>query len=187
MNIAIITLGIVLSAVFTFLSLSSFVREKRSDVGLLQSAICTFYVAFLTLSALSTEPRNWISGSKGYPHHDFTLANKHHWSHYLTKIIGALLTVFTLLWSTFRAPKVSLETDSENEDNTIEMGNDGDNSEEQISYSCSLFHFIYGLVLHNHSIMQITFNSYSVIFVKHYFLTQFLAFILINKLIFIFL
>lgn len=96
MNIAAITINLVLLCIVTFLSVSPTVQDANPKAGLAQSAMVAVYCTYLTFSAVAMEPDdkhcNPLIRARG--------------ARNTTIVLGAIVTMLTIAYTTTRAATV---------------------------------------------------------------------------------
>lgn len=101
-----ISLNVLLSVVFSIISILPRVREYNSSCGLLQSSFVSFYVTYLTWSAMSSNPQERCNPNLrlfAYPHNttasrDSSASRQQNLSDPIT-LVGLVLFVGTLFYS----------------------------------------------------------------------------------------
>ncbi|XP_055309644.1 probable serine incorporator isoform X2 [Sitodiplosis mosellana] len=150
-NIALISLNLVLCLCVSILSIMPQVQERISRSGLLQSSVVTLYVVYLTWSALSNNP-NEKCHSEIFPSGGSSKITIDK-----TSIVGMIIWMVCLLYSSLKsASKVSELTvpdvekqakESGESHKPIDSGDNGakvyDNEENGVAYSWSLFHVVF--------------------------------------------
>jgi len=142
LNIFFITAALLCSIAFSILSISAKVQEANPRTGLLQSAMVTLYTIYLVFSAILSEspetmPCNpWATteGSSG----------GQTWS----LILGGLLTILAVCYSTFRASSsykslVGETTPIVNEESQNEL--EHEDEVHETTYNHSFFHLAFAL------------------------------------------
>ena len=154
LNVFFITLNIVIALVLSVLSVSSWVREKRPDAGLLQSSVFAIYCSYLVFSAIISEPTKWITGCNKVIYTkpvSEDVSRERNWTDTAVQIIGGIITICAVVWSTLRSSKVKSvcgfcgEDDDEDDDEAGEGDADLDEDTE-VPYSYSYFHAVYMMV-----------------------------------------
>jgi len=146
LNIMFITLNIIIAVILSLLSVSSFVREKNQNAGLLQSSVFALYCAYLVFSAIISEPIKWLTGCNKIMYVDDEPSRSRNWTDTASQIIGGILTIAAVFWSTLRSSKVKFNCCSDEESDEDEGAGDADLEEDtEVPYSYSYFHLIYTL------------------------------------------
>lgn len=142
-----IAFALILCIACTIVSLLPAVKEALPKTGLLQSAVISFYITYLTWSAVS----NTLGGTC---HPDAMTSNDT-----ATTVIGAMLTFLAVCYSSLRTSsasqlgKLGMGGDAEAAYLLAEKNDDDesggqtvvDNEEEAVTYNWSLFHLIFAL------------------------------------------
>lgn len=147
LNIALITMNIVLSIALSVVAILPGVQEHNPHSGLLQSSVISLYCTYLLWTGLSSDTGDCNPVSGG----DLG-----------TAIVGILITFFAVIWSV-------LQTSSSNYASKLGVSEEGallgcggyqdggteeveegkprvyDNEEEGVAYSYSFFHFMFTL------------------------------------------
>lgn len=114
MNQAAITINLVLWLAISFISVNPTVQESNPKAGLAQAAMVAVYCTYLTMSAVSMEPNdkncNPLLRAQG--------------TRTTSVVIGAIVTMLTVAYTTTRAASQSLGLGSTS--NGIRLSDDGD-------------------------------------------------------------
>jgi len=141
LNIFFITAALLCSIGFSILSISPKVQDANPRTGLLQSAMVTLYTIYLVFSAiLSESPETMPCNSIG------TGAGTQTWS----LILGGLLTIVAVCYSTFRASSsyrnlVGETTPMVNPETVPSDSQEHEDEIEETTYNHSFFHLAFAL------------------------------------------
>lgn len=166
LNIAVITINIILCILVSVTSILPGVQEHNSKSGLLQASIISLYCTYLIWSGLAADPSKCnpmnpknVTVTEGGDSTDGTSIGN---SNIAATLVGIAITFFVVLWSV-------LQTSSSNYSQKLGVGgeegallgctgtgNDGgsddveegkprvyDNEEDGVAYSYSFFHFMF--------------------------------------------
>lgn len=144
-NIVFITLNIILCGFVAFLSINPKIQDANPKSGLLQAAVVTGYVTYLTWAALMSVDNNTCN-----PFLSTTGASN------VSALVGAIITIVAVLYSAVRASvsvlaNESKETEEKEPLTKEESANDSEDYEDKtdpdgpVSYSFSKFHVIFAL------------------------------------------
>ncbi len=104
LNITAITINLVLFLVISFISVQPAIQEANTKAGLAQAAMVTIYCTYLTMSAVSMEPDdkmcNPLIRARG--------------ARVSTTVIGAIVTMLTIAYTTTRAATQGFALGSKN-------------------------------------------------------------------------
>jgi len=161
-----VSFNLILCVILSVVSILPKVQEHMPQSGLLQSAIVTLYIMYLTWSAVNNSPRkdckpimfgpttpNTYSSTTPTPSPD----NIEH-PHFDTEnIVGLVIWFLCVLYSSITSSnsssaskltgtdKVLLSKDDGAGGGDVEAGTVRDNEEDEVSYSWSLFHVMFAL------------------------------------------
>ncbi|KAB8235510.1 Serinc-domain-containing protein [Aspergillus alliaceus] len=114
MNQAAITVNLVVFLIISFVSIQPIVQESNPRAGLAQAAMVTVYCTYLTMSAVSMEPDdrkcNPLVRARG--------------TRTASIVVGALLTMATIAYTTTRAATQGLALGSKGSHNYSPLGTD---------------------------------------------------------------
>jgi len=156
MNIAFTSINLVLCIVMTILSVHPKIQEYSESSGILQASIISAYATYLAWSSLMSEPVDF--NSNGNQCNPWAVKNDSSSSaaSNITVIIGAIITIIALVYTTIRVAisvgKNDLETQPlTKEEKEIEKELDKEEEREEINkddpveYSFTKFHLIFVL------------------------------------------
>jgi hypothetical protein len=150
MNIAFISINIVLCIVLSVLSIHPKIQEHTETSGLLQAAVISGYSTYLVFSSMMSEPSTFVND--GHQCNPWASSSSTNAASTISVIIGAIITLVALVYSTVRAAmsvgKHDLEsqplTKEEKEEDKEDAKEKGD-PEDPVDYSFTKFHFIFVL------------------------------------------
>ncbi|CAD5231551.1 unnamed protein product [Bursaphelenchus xylophilus] len=148
--IFIITFNIILCLLVSVISILPKVQERMPNSGLLQSSFLTMYTMYLTWSALINNPDHTCNPSLVNIIRNGTSPDQdpHAFATPLpaNSIISLLIFFACLLYVTIRtSSNTALGKITGDSDVDEEAGRVYDNEQEEVAYSYSFFHFIFGL------------------------------------------
>lgn len=157
-----ISFNMLISAVFSIISILPQVQDKMPKSGLLQSGLITLYMMYLTWSAMANNPDPTCNPL--IPHNNATITpdDKDGPSHRMdtTSIIGLVIWFLCILYSSMRTASSSQASKLTGGDKLLakdtgasDAGGDAetggqrvwDNEDEEVAYNWSLFHLMFAL------------------------------------------
>lgn len=170
-----ISFNLILCVGVSILAILPKIQEVNPRSGLLQAAIISLYVQYLTWSAMTNNPERECNPSltaiKGGDQAQVWTGDTFDWQ----SIIGLFIWLFAVLYSSIRtsthsqvgkltmSEKTILQSDSGSDDSSKDSEKGGqhvyDNEEEEVAYSYSFFHFM--LCLGSLYVMMTLTNWYS--------------------------
>ncbi|XP_070496423.1 serine incorporator 1 isoform X3 [Chironomus tepperi] len=142
LNKFFISFNMILCVAVSVLSITPRVQEAQPRSGLLQSAVVTLYVIYLTWSAVSNNPNKECNPNLLGSDPNNQQMDK-------TSIVGLVIWMFCILYSSLRSASAvsSLSgRDPERQDEKPSNSSDAkvwDNEEDKVAYSWSIFHLTF--------------------------------------------